>query len=186
MKIKSFLALANGKRVAFLLADVLVFALSLYLAFLVRFDGHIAPRYLSILLSVLPLAVGVKVVVLASLGMYRFSWAYVGMEELVKTVLSCVGGSLVFAGMLFALRHWAAAASVPRSILGVDFAFSLLGIAGIRFFKRALSHTLSHARGGTQTGKRTLIVGAGDAGVQLVHALQEEKGSPFLAHRICR
>ena len=180
MKIKSFLALANGRRVAFLLADVFVLALSLYLAFLVRFDGHIAPRYLSILLSVLPLAVGVKVVVLASLGMYRFSWAYVGMEELVKTVLSCAGGSLAFAGMLFALRHWPAAASIPRSILGVDFAFSLLGIAGIRFFKRALSHTLSHARGGTQTGKRTLIVGAGDAGVQLARALQEEKGSPFL------
>jgi len=164
----------------FVLADAFVLALSLYLAFLVRFDGYVAPRYLSILLAVLPLAVGVKLVVLASLGMYRFSWAYVGMEELVKTVLACVGGSLAFAGMLFALRHWPAAASVPRSILGVDFAFSLLGIAGIRFFKRGVSHALRHARGGTQIGKRTLIVGAGDAGAQLVRALQAEKDSTVL------
>jgi len=105
------------RTLAFLALDAAVLALSLYLAFLVRFDGRIAPRYLSILFSVLPLAVGVKVVVLASLGMYRFSWAYVGMEELVKTVLACAGGSLAFAGMLFALRHWPAAASVPRSII---------------------------------------------------------------------
>ncbi|MCK4682495.1 polysaccharide biosynthesis protein, partial [Candidatus Bipolaricaulota bacterium] len=169
-----------SRRVVFVLADAAALGLSLYLAFLVRFDGQIAPRYLSILLSVLPLAVGVKVVVLASLGMYRFSWAYVGMNELVQTVLSCAGGSLAFAGMLLALRHWPAATGVPRSILGVDFAFSLLGIAGIRFFKRALSHAFHHARGGTQIGKRTLVVGAGDAGAQLVRALQEEKGSPFL------
>jgi FlaA1/EpsC-like NDP-sugar epimerase len=180
MNIKNFLILANRKRAAFLLADAVVLTLSLYLAFLVRFDGHIASRYLSIFFSVLPLAVGVKVVVLASLGMYRFSWAYVGMEELVKTVFACTGGSLAFAGILFALRHWPAAASVPRSIIAVDFAFSLLGIAGIRFFKRAISHALHHARSRTQGGKRTLIIGAGDAGVQLVHALQEEKDSPFL------
>jgi len=168
-----------SRRVVFVLADAAVLGLSLYLAFLVRFDGQIAPRYLSILLSVLPLAVGVKVVVLASLGMYRFSWAYVGMEELVKTVLACTGGSLAFAGMLLALRHWPAAVGVPRSIIAVDFAFSVLGIAGIRFFKRALSHAFHHARGGTQVGKPTLIVGAGDAGVQLVRALKDEKQSPF-------
>jgi len=131
MTIKNLLTLANKRRVAFLLADAFVFVLSLYLAFLVRFDGQIAPRYLSILLAVLPLAVGVKVTVLAFFRMYRFSWEYVGMEELVQTVLSCAGGSLAFAGMLFALRHWPAAVGVPRSILGVDFAFSLLGIAGI-------------------------------------------------------
>jgi len=98
MTIKNLLTLANKRRVAFLLADAFVFVLSLYLAFLVRFDGHIAPRYLSILLAVLPLAVGVKVTVLAFFRMYRFSWAYVGMEELVQTVLSCAGGSLAFAG----------------------------------------------------------------------------------------
>ncbi|MEA1871249.1 MAG: nucleoside-diphosphate sugar epimerase/dehydratase [Candidatus Bipolaricaulota bacterium] len=180
---KLFAVPLSGSRIwrtlAFVGMDAAVLALSLYLAFLVRFDGQIAPRYLSILLSVLPLAVGVKVVVLASLGMYRFSWAYVGMEELVKTVLACAGGSLAFAGMLFALRHWPAAASVPRSIIAVDFAFSLLGIGGIRFFKRALSHMFLHARVGTQGGKRTLIVGAGDAGAQLVRALKEEKQSPF-------
>jgi len=164
----------------FVLADAAALGLSLYLAFLVRFDGQIAPRYLSILLSLLPLAVGVKVVVLAFLSMYRFSWSHVGMDELVRTVLSCAGGSLAFAGVLLALRHWPAAAGMPRSILGVDFAFSLLGIAGIRFFKRALSHTFSHAHRETRVGKRTLIVGAGDAGAQLVRALQEEKGSPFV------
>jgi len=67
----------------------------------------------------------------------------------------------------------------PRSIIAVDFAFSVLGIAGIRFFKRALSHAFSHARTGKQVGKRALIVGAGDAGVQLVRALKDEKQSPF-------
>jgi len=169
-----------SRRVVFVLADAAVLGLSLYLAFLVRFDGHIPFRYISMFLPVLPIAVVVKLSTLAIFRMYRFSWSYVGMDELVQTVLSCAGGSLAFAGMLLALRHWPAATGVPRSILGVDFAFSLLGIAGIRFFKRALSHAFSHTRSGTQVGKPTLIVGAGDAGVQLVRALKDEKQSPFL------
>jgi UDP-N-acetyl-D-glucosamine 4,6-dehydratase len=164
----------------FLAADAGVFALSLYLAFLVRFDGHIAPRYLSILLAVLPLAVVVKIVVSAFFRMYRFSWAYVGIDELVQTVLSCTGGSLAFAGVLFALRHWPAAAGVPRSILGVDFAFSLLGIAGIRFFKRVLSHTL-YGHGETQKGKRALIVGGVTLGRSWCGRCKRRKGA-----RSCR
>ncbi|GAF97587.1 unnamed protein product, partial [marine sediment metagenome] len=46
MKIKSLFALVNGRRVAFLLVDAVVLALSLYLAFLLRFDGNIPHSYI--------------------------------------------------------------------------------------------------------------------------------------------
>ncbi len=169
------------RTLAFLGADVLVFALSLYLAFLVRFDGHIPSPYISIFLQVLPIAVAIKISALAFFRMYRFSWSYVGMDELYNTLFACAAGSLAFAAMLFLLRHWPAAAGVPRSILGVDFAFSLIGIGGIRLSKRAFLHALLHVlKPHQQKGRRTLFVGAGDAGAQLVHALQEERESPFL------
>lgn len=169
------------RRLAFIGADTIVFALSLFLAFTVRFDGHIPPRYLAIFLSILPIAVGVKVFTFLILRMYRFSWSYVGLEELFNTMLACAGGSFALAGVLFLLRHWPMAAGVPRSILGVDFAFTIIGIGSIRLSKRLFRHAISHIPGaGQPKGRRAIVVGAGEAGAQIVRALREEKGSPFL------
>ena len=165
----------NKGRIGFLLAEVVVLSLSLYLAFLLRFDGVIPPRYFSMFLWALPLVLGVKIPLLILFRAYRFSWGYVGLNELYMTSMACVGGSLAFATALFLLRRWPVAVGMPRSILGIDFAFTLLGIGGIRLSKRVLQHALKRKR----EGKRVLIVGAGDAGSQLVRAILEEQKSGF-------
>lgn len=181
MKIKRrenrFTDLINKGRIGFLLADVVVLSLSLYLAFLLRFDGVIPPRYFSMFLWTLPLVLGGKIPLLILFRTYRFSWDYVGLNELYMTSMACVGGSLAFATALFILRHWPAAVGMPRSILGIDFALTLLGIGGIRLSKRVLQHALKRRR--EREGKRSLIVGAGDAGSQLVRAILEEQKSGF-------
>ncbi len=172
---KGFTDSINKGRIGFLLADAVVLSLSLYLAFLLRFDGGISPRYFSMFLWTLPLVLGVKIPLLILFRAYRFSWDYVGLNELYMTSMACVGGSLAFATALFLLRQWPVAVGMPRSILGIDFALTLLGIGGIRLSKRVLQHALKRKR----EGKRALIVGAGDAGSQLVRAILEEQKSGF-------
>jgi FlaA1/EpsC-like NDP-sugar epimerase len=174
---KGFTDSINKGRIGFFLADAVVLSLALYLAFLLRFDGGIPPRYFSMFLWALPVVLGIKIPLLILFRTYRFSWGYVGLNELYMTSLACGGGSLAFATVLFLLRHWPVAVGMPRSILGIDFVLTLLGIGGIRLSKRVLQHVLKRTR--ERKGKRALIVGAGGAGSQLVRAILEEQKSGF-------
>lgn len=171
------IGLLKRERTAFFLADLVVVALSLYLAFLLRFDGNIPPQRIDTLLWTLPLALVVKLPLFFLFRLYHFRWDHVGLEELYDTVLACVGGALAFTTTIFLLRNWPAIAGMPRSVLGIDFAFTLLGISGVRLSKRVLQHALGKAR--RREGRRALIVGAGDAGAQLARAIVAERGSGF-------
>ena len=159
---------------AFILTDAAVIALSLWLAFLLRFDGVIPPRYLAMLQLLIPLAVGVKLLVFSVFRIYRFSWAYMSLGELFVVFLSCIVSSLALAALLFVLHNWPPLTGFPRSILAIDFAFTLIGMGGIRLSKRTLRH-LQSARNAASSGKRkVLIVGAGEAGEQLARSLKRD------------
>ena len=169
-----------GRKALFLLIDATILALSVYLAFLLRFDGYIPSRYLSMFLWTLPITLGVKIPVLVLFRMYRFSWAYVGMEELLNTALASAIGSLALAAILLLLRHWPAVAGLPRSVLAIDFAFTLIGIGGIRLSKRIATHAALRTRDSLYAqGRPTLIVGAGEAGELLLRGILREKSTGF-------
>ena len=181
---KAFIAWCSkirmGRKAAFLLADAAALVLSLYLAFLLRFDGDIPSRYMSMFYWVLLFALGAKIPILLLFRMYRFSWAYVGMEEILSTALACGVGSLALTALLFVLRSWPALSAVPRSILAIDFAFTLIGLGGIRLSKRIAAHAAIRTRDGLQSqGRPTLIVGAGEAGEQLLRGIHREKSTGF-------
>lgn len=159
---------------AFILTDAAVIALSLWLAFLLRFDGVIPPRYLAMLQLLIPLAVGVKLLVFSVFRIYRFSWAYMTLGELFVVFLSCIVSSLALAALLFVLHNWSPLTGFPRSILAIDFAFTLIGMGGIRLSKRTL-RDLQSAKNAASRGKRkVLIVGAGEAGEQLARSLRRD------------
>jgi len=171
----------RARRSGFVIADVLVVSLSLYLAFWLRFDGLIPERHLATMLYSIPLAVGLKIPVLAALRMYRISWRHVSMREMLGAILACSIGSAVLAAAFFLLREIDLFAAVPRSVLAIDFALCLIGISGVRLSNRLWMVVWkgSRARGDTR-GKRALIVGAGDAGTSLVRSLLEEETRPYV------
>ena len=162
----------------FLLADALVVALSLYLAFLLRFDGAIPLRYQPMLRSFIPIALGLKLLSFFLFRAYRFSWAYVGLEDLLNVVLASVVSSLALAAFLFLLHDSPVFLGFPRSTLAIDFAFTAIGVAGIRLSKR-IAGVLRGGGPRARLGKRTLIVGAGEAGEQLVRSLKREEKAWF-------
>ena len=171
----------NLRRAGFLVADSVIVSLSLYLAYWLRFDGAIPGRYLLTVLYGIPLVVVLKIPVFAVLRMYRFSWRYVGMREMVSAVLACSIGSAALAAAFFVLREIDLFAAVPRSVLAIDFALCLIGVSGVRLSNRIwmVVWKRSGARGAAR-GKRALIVGAGDAGTSLARSLLEEKTSPYV------
>ena len=156
-----------------LLADGVVVTVSIWLAFLVRFDGKLPPRYLAMLRILIPLVLGVKLPIFVVFRIYRFSLVYIGLEELLNVTLACVTASLAVASLLFLLHGWPPLIGLPRASLAMDFAFTLLGVAAVRLAKRTLG-IMSPRRRNRGHGKRTVIIGAGEAGEQLVRALKRE------------
>ncbi len=156
-----------------LLADGVVVTASIWLAFLVRFDGKLPPRYLAMLRILIPLVLGVKLPIFVVFRIYRFSLVYIGLEELLNVTLACVTASLAMASLLFLLHGWPPLIGLPRASLAMDFAFTLLGVAAVRLAKRTLS-IMSPQRRNRGHGKRTVVIGAGEAGEQLVRALKRE------------
>ncbi len=168
-------------RTGFLIADILIVSLSITLAYWLRFDGRIPEPHFTTMLFSIPLAVCAKVPVLMLLRMYRFSWRHVGIREVLGAIIACNIGSAALAAAFLLMREVVVYASVPRSVLAIDYALCLIGISGVRLSNRlwALIWERPRTRGRAK-GKRALIVGAGDAGTSLVRSLVEEGASQYL------
>jgi FlaA1/EpsC-like NDP-sugar epimerase len=157
------------------LGDVLLIALSLYLAFLIRFEGRIPQANFGNLGTALLVALVLKLPVFYLFKLYRMSWAYVSFSELVD-IFKAVTLSSVALGTFFFL--WGSPVMIlPRSVLMLDYFLTLFLIGGFRSSKRIYQGWRS---GFYREGRRVLIVGAGNAGEQIVRAMLQEKRSQYL------
>lgn len=166
----------RASRVALLLADCVLLSLSMFLAFWLRFDGTIPTQYLKVLALSFPIVVGVKVPFMVLLGLYRFSWRHVGVRELVSLIIASGVGSAGLAAVVFLMQETLGLVGFPRSVLAIDFAFSLLLVGAVRLSGRLLLLRLGRTH---EAGRRVLVVGAGGAGAQLVRALQDEQSAVY-------
>jgi len=165
------------QRIGFVFLDAIVILFALGLSFWLRFDGHIPARFLATLGWSLPIVIGAKIPTMAIFRLYRRSWRYAGVREFATVGVACVIGSALVAAGVFALRTTGPFIAFPRSVLGIDFAFCLIGLGGVRLLGRALA---PQAASSTAVALRnTLVIGAGDAGAQLVRAIREEPGLPY-------
>lgn len=162
------------QKVKFLLVDAAVVVGSLFIAYWLRFEGSIPVTYFEQLRMLIPIVLGLKLCTFLVFRIYRFSWVYIGLEDLLTVATACGASSLAFAALLFLLQRWLLFEGFPRSILAVDFAFTLLGVGGVRLSKRA-AKLLFTRKGTPPSAKRALIIGAGDAGEQLLRSLQREQ-----------
>jgi len=168
------------RSVLLVILDILVIGSALLLAYIIRFDAAIPTHRISELLLVIALAVLIKVPLFSLFRLYRFSWRYAGIRELYNIGFACLLGSSVLATFLFLARDYNAFQEFPRSVVVAEAALCLIGIAGIRFSWRLGSLPSERRRSTAARGaKRTIIVGAGDAGSLLARAMTEDRTSPY-------
>ncbi len=138
--------------------NILLAATSYTVAFMVRFDALMfPPSFRTIWLLSLPFAVLLKILMLLRCRVFSGLWRYVSAHDLVQLVKAMALYSLIFI-TLTTLTH----IRVPRSIYIIDFALSLLLFGGIRLSVRIYRELRIDSKKGT--GRRFLIIGAGDAG----------------------
>jgi FlaA1/EpsC-like NDP-sugar epimerase len=163
--------------VPLLLADLLLICGALYGAFLLRFDGQIPAQWLHALRSFLLLAIAIKIPVFYLLGLYRMSWAHVSVRELLSIFIAVSLSSSLLGTSFFLFRDELFTGAFPRSILILDYVLTLVLLGALRFAKRI---HMGLSSGFSRQGRRVLIVGAGNAGDQIVRAMLRETRSLYL------
>ena len=148
--------------------DLLIFALSLFAASFIRFEGAIPRTFFWELVILLPYIVIARSVSFYIFSVYRIVWRYVSIRDVLRILEAVlpVTVSLILARYLSPDRL--AMLRLPVSVIVLEFLLVLLGTAGVRMIRRLTVETtqrgsMTRRRNGAAT-RRVLLIGAGDAG----------------------
>ncbi|MDD5144805.1 MAG: nucleoside-diphosphate sugar epimerase/dehydratase [Candidatus Pacebacteria bacterium] len=168
----------NIRLMFFLASDAFLVSLSVFLAFYLRFEGKIPDQYLLQIGTLIASSLVILLISFFFFKLYSFTWIYVSTTELISLIKAVSFGYLVLIALLFIFRDHSVLSGFPRSVLPASYLFIILFAGAIRFAKRIYLQIFLGVRNGGK--ERTLIVGAGDAGEQILRSIQISKDNPFL------
>lgn len=145
------------RRATVLCVHALGFAASLYLSFLLRFDGALDPYNARLISLSLPIFLVVKLGVFIAFGQHTGWWKYASFADLQALFKATLIGaaSVAVACFLFDIR------ALPRSVFFLDALMTVVIIGGLRFGIRSLRETVSGRETPEEPVVPMLVVGTG-------------------------
>lgn len=159
-----------AKRMAMVVADLVVVPLALWAAFALKYDSLIEGFtrnpwfYFGVAAA--------STAMFAASGLYRAIVRFIG----IRVLLSVLTGVTASALMLWLLAVTIALRPVPLSVIVIFWLLALVWVAATRLLARWVLTPLEG------DGTRVVIYGAGDAGAQLAMALAAGRGLRVLAY----
>lgn len=165
------------RKLTFLFFDTIAFSASLILAFLIRFEFNSVINFNYDLAAFLIVFVSVKIFVFYTFRLYDISWRYVSLQDLAN-----IGKAILISnGILFIIIYGfnlKLFSGFPRSILLVDLIFSFVLSSGFKISKRMYLEVMRQSIGISDL-KRTLIIGAGSSGEQILRDINRSETRKF-------
>lgn len=143
-----------------------------YLAFLLRFEFMVLPRYFKVFVYFLPFLILIRLGLYLQFRLHKNLWRYSSINDLVKIIISTTLGSIIFFIVVVLIAQ---ETKYPRSIFAIDWLLLITLSGGSRLFIRVFREYLQSE----PSGKRTLLIGAGDAGEMIV---RDMKNNPQYAY----
>ena len=174
-----------------LLADILLLSISLFLAYLIRFDFHLPRQHSIMLYQLLPFVLIIKISCFYFFDLYRGMWRYTSISDLLNIIkASCVSSLVIVCLILFSHSRFI---GFPRSVFIIDWCFTILLISGYRvcirlyFEQNSGDKTLSIPTRQVLTmffkkmaeTKRLLIIGAGNGGEKIYREIHNNANLQF-------
>jgi UDP-N-acetyl-D-glucosamine 4,6-dehydratase len=167
------------KRVVFFLtADLILSGLTLYLAYLLRFNFQIPEEFLGSFWLTYSLITGAKVFSLFIFKSYFIIWRFFSFYD-AKNILKAHILAYVFF-IIFYLSFQEYFAPFPRSVIIMDFFLSLIFIGTLRGVKRFISEGRRE-----YSMKPTLIIGANSKTTTIIQSALKEEIDYYPAAIIC-
>ena len=170
------------RRAFFFLSDFLLISGAMFLAFWSRFNGQIPANYIEALPYYIFLALASKMTFLILYNLYDISWRYVSLDVLIKVFKAVSVGSLCMGVFIYLVRFSFpfVSAAFPRSVVLVDYMFSLIFIATLRAVKRVYYDGLQGTLKKKGQDLKVLVIGAGSAGEKIVREMKGMRESPYV------
>ncbi|NCS23520.1 MAG: polysaccharide biosynthesis protein [Microcystis aeruginosa BS13-02] len=160
-----------------MVTDCLIFGLSIYLAFSLRFNLSLEYQQIRPFFGEILSLIAIKLLVFYLKGIYRPVVRYTGLEFL-SSVLQAV---LYSSGVLISLAYFQRDAFLPRSVLIIDALLTLVLVIGVRLLIRSVFHRLNIYVSSVDREPTIVIYGAGVVGRQLARSLQNDPHYRLLA-----
>ena len=161
-------------RVTIFLHDVLMIPVAWYLAYWLRFNlGTIPEEFLRTATLVLPLVIICQAFSYVVFGLYRGIWRFASLPDLARIGKSIFLGVLIVTLAVFLITRMEA---VPRTIIPL-YAILLFAFLG---GDRIIYRYLKDRRVEISSGKRVLVVGAGEAGGRLLRDMLRHSRAQYL------
>jgi FlaA1/EpsC-like NDP-sugar epimerase len=159
-----------------LLVDGVLVALAYFLAYRLRFDWHVTPRYRELFEATILWVVPVYLMVLAAFGLYQRLWTFVGQRDYEAVIKGVVTSTVLVVGAI-ALIHpvqtapqirrfhvVSTAVTLPGSVIALFLLMTLFFLAGARFLVHLISEGRVRSFRVSKGARDVLIVGGGDGG----------------------
>lgn len=151
------------KALLLMMLDIVFVNVSYYLALYLRFDGNIEPQYIQVYMSNAVLITTLKIAVFCYFKLYKSIWKYASIEELISVVVACIVANAAILSFLFIKQT-----TLPRSIYIITTMIDTILIGGVRFSYRALRRIKNGNFSLTNSYKKIMIIGGGDAGAMVI------------------
>ncbi len=173
----------------FFLIDTLIIIFSLYISFYIRFEFAMPGQYQTLFLRTIPFFIAVKLIAIACFRLYKITWRYVGLHDLLNVISAVAVSEAVLLALVWIpvpsfpsfvhphiVHFWFKylyTTGFPRSIFFIDGFISFILLGGLRISKRLFFEVI-HKKGVTKTGKRTIIIGAGNTGEMVLRDIARQ------------
>lgn len=162
----------KNRRSVLIITHFIHITLAYYLSFVIRFESVISPEYLNMMLAFFPIIMIIRLILFSQAGLYKDMWGYSSIGDMIKVVRSISVGSVIF---FIVVRYLIGNKSFPVSIYILEWLLLIIISGGNRLSIRVLREYL-HA---SSSGKKILIVGAGDAGDIIVRDIKSNRKSSY-------
>lgn len=164
-------------KINFLIFDIITIFLSVILAFLVRFEGWIPSHYFLNIKGIIFFSLLITIPIFYFFKLYHFAWEYVSAKELINLTKATMLSFLFLTAIYFVLRDLPLFSGFPRSTLFISYFFIFILCGAIRFAKRVYFEIFPKVK--KEEKLKTLIVGAGDAGEQILRGIKTSESIYF-------
>ena len=160
-----------------LILDVVIFILSFFLSYIIRFEGVPSGLYLKQMLYLVPYIVLARILCFSLFSIYSIVWRYISIGDALSILKATLPVSLVVLAGRLVLPTTLPLLQPPLTVIALEFMFVLTGTLGLRMVRR-LFHEMSEREhlgksGDGKSRKRVLLVGAGNAGNMVLKELKQ-------------
>lgn len=157
--------------IAFFIIDLCIISFSVWLSYMLRFDGSIPKSFAVNIPYVIGLSCVITYPMLRVFKLYSRVWQYASIGELVSVIRAVSFAVIAIGVVYYCMKSFGISFKIPRSIFLLIWITMIVGIGGSRFVWRVLRDNYNYAKMQAHK-KKVLIIGAGSAGALVVKELK--------------